>query len=564
VSGSREVLLPLFHTFENHPLLIQALAGVVANDRRTPDDFDGWHRNHPGFNPFQLPLVQARSHVLATALGGLDETAQKVLFTIAAFHMPTSYDTLVALFVGKGKRFAHEDGLVSVLTNLEDRGLLGWDRRANRYDLHPIVRGVTWSGLGRETKQSIYETLHSHFVSLPSVDQDDVKSLDDLTGTIELYNSFIGLERFDDAIKLFEDRLANAIVENLGVVFQAREMLEALFPGGLDQLSSLTDPENQTIALVLLALCVVDQPKLAADLYHRSIEIAERTFYEGNLSLLWALLAEQLCFSGSLYEAEVDARHALIIAREKKDKENESYALSFLGLAFAARGSYIEGEKALKHALEFDDIHNPPFAGECYALLSLWLEQYAHAYTLAQTARDLYLENPLMGRIIRTMWLQGLAALGLGDLQDAEEHLHKALVHARAQSQVVEELCARIGLAELRRQQGDLKAAYDVLDDVWEPAARGPFRLFHADACNVLARIERDAGHREAAIKAATEAYCFAWCDGPPFAYYWGLQKAKSHLSELGAPEPNLPPFESSKHEPMPEVEIGLVENNPS
>src|SRR5207249_3137629 len=61
VTGSREALLPLFHTFGNHPLLIQALAGEIANDRRTPGDFDRWRRAHPAFNPFQLPIVQAKS-----------------------------------------------------------------------------------------------------------------------------------------------------------------------------------------------------------------------------------------------------------------------------------------------------------------------------------------------------------------------------------------------------------------------------------------------------------------------------------------------------------------------
>ena len=46
------------------------------------------------------------------------------------------------------------------------------------------------------------------------------------------------------------------------------------------------------------------------------------------------------------------------------------------------------------------------------------------------------------------------------------------------------------------------------------------------------------------------------WCDGPPFAYHWGLEKAKAHLAALGAPEPVLPPFDESKYEPMPEIEI--------
>ena len=48
---------------------------------------------------------------------------------------------------GEGKPFATDLELDAALNVLEDRGLLGWDRRANRYDLHPIVRGVAWNGL---------------------------------------------------------------------------------------------------------------------------------------------------------------------------------------------------------------------------------------------------------------------------------------------------------------------------------------------------------------------------------------------------------------------------------
>ena len=121
---------------------------------------------------------------------------------------------------------------------------------------------------------------------------------------------------------------------------------------------------------------------------------------------------------------------------------------------------------------------------------------------------------------------------------------------------VEEELPALVALAELRRRQGDLKAARELLDDVWEPAERGPYPLIHADACNVLAQIERDAGDRAAAVEAATKAYRLAWCDGEPYAYHWGLVAARKHLAELGAAEPSMPPFDESKYEPMPEVEI--------
>ena len=122
---------------------------------------------------------------------------------------------------------------------------------------------------------------------------------------------------------------------------------------------------------------------------------------------------------------------------------------------------------------------------------------------------------------------------------------------------VEEELPALSGLAELRPRQCDLKAARELLDDVWESAERGPYPLLHADALNILAQIERDAGNRQAAVEAATKAYRLAWCDGPPYAYHWGLEAAKKHLREMGAAAPtDLAPFDESKYEPMPEVEI--------
>jgi hypothetical protein len=62
--------------------------------------------------------------------------------------------------------------------------------------------------------------------------------------------------------------------------------------------------------------------------------------------------------------------------------------------------------------------------------------------------------------------------------------------------------------------------------------------------------------NRDADIAAATQAYRLARCGGPPFAYYWGLVAAWKHLRELGVPEPEMPRFDESKFEPMPEVEI--------
>src|SRR6185295_9695780 len=99
VTGSREQLLKLFNAFGNYPLLIRALAGEIAEYKPAPGDFDRWIAKNPDFNPGQLDLKNAKSHVLEYALRGLPDEHRKVLHTIAAFRMPATWDTLRSLLV---------------------------------------------------------------------------------------------------------------------------------------------------------------------------------------------------------------------------------------------------------------------------------------------------------------------------------------------------------------------------------------------------------------------------------------------------------------------------------
>ncbi|MBI5958715.1 MAG: tetratricopeptide repeat protein, partial [Chloroflexi bacterium] len=117
-------------------------------------------------------------------------------------------------------------------------------------------------------------------------------------------------------------------------------------------------------------------------------------------------------------------------------------------------------------------------------------------------------------------------------------------------------LPALITLAELAIQQHEPDKAREYLNSVWELAERGPYPLFHADALNLLARLDRAGGDLDAARKSATRAYELSWCSGPPYAYHWGLESARQHLIELGAPVPDLPLFDPAQHPPMPEIII--------
>jgi tetratricopeptide (TPR) repeat protein len=419
------------------------------------------------------------------------------------------------------------------------------------------VRGVTWAGLGNQAQQSIYKTLSTHFESLPMIDEEEIESLEDLTSAIELYNTLIGLGRYDDAEDLYYERLSDALLYRLGAMRLRAELLEMLFPDGLDQLPRLSAPSEQSDILNSMAITFCDSGRIeqGIGLFRLSLDIKIRMSDRSTVGIVLYNLSDVLLSSGALHDSEVAIRQALLIGRESSDQITEDY-LRYLGRILATRGEQVESAKAFNRSLELALQSSIYTTYDFMARCAIWLREYTEAWLLAQKALTHSQRKKYERGMIRATLLQGEATLGLNDLETAEERLQHALARARVANFVDEELLAMIGLAELRQRQGDLKASRELLDDVWEPAERGPFKLFHADAYNVLAQIERDAGDHAAAAKAATEAYRLAWCDGPPFAYHWGLQKAKAHLSALGVPEPSLSPFDASRYEPMPEVEI--------
>jgi tetratricopeptide (TPR) repeat protein len=191
---------------------------------------------------------------------------------------------------------------------------------------------------------------------------------------------------------------------------------------------------------------------------------------------------------------------------------------------------------------------------------ALLQENFPTTQTHLSQARQLAEVHRYEKDLIRVARLEGTLALQQGKLDEALPSLQEALTRARTIQLVPEELPCLIALAELSRQQGDMVKARAYLDEVWEWAERRPYPLFHADALNVLAQIERDEGHTQAAIEAAALAYQKAWCDGPPYAYHRGLETAKAHLTALGAPFPDMPPFDPTQHDPMPKVDWSFLD----
>jgi tetratricopeptide (TPR) repeat protein len=561
VKGARAELVPIFRSVEGHPLLVQALASEVANYKRVPGDFGKWRADHPQFDPTSLPLLQSRTHILEFALKGLSAKVREVLHTLVGFRMPTSYATLEALLVGPDKACGAAKDLDRALTELEDRGLIGWDREANRYDAHPIVRGVVWQLAGAENQRAVYTALEAHFEPMARPEWLKVETLADLTPAIERYHTLVGLGRYDHALALFYDRLSNATLYRLAAHRERIAWLERLFPYGAGSLPTLTSDKARGDALNSLAISykVSGQPGRAAPLYRQASEINERQHNDNTWGLNLSNLGMALFETGALHEAECVMRQALLLSRKLKDRK-EAIRLQNLGQLLGLKGNHLLGEIALSRSrhllMKQRDRHFEGVTTAHLAELSCRFGDIVKANAWAERAWDLAAVDRGEQNFIHAALMQSRVALCLGDLARADERLHHALTRARAVNLVELELPALIAIAELTLRQGRPTESRAQLEDVWEAAERGPYPRHQADAYNVLADIALAEGDKPAAIAAATKAYRAAWCDGPPYAYHWGLTKAKAHLAALGASEPAMPPFDESKFEPMPEVEI--------
>jgi tetratricopeptide (TPR) repeat protein len=415
VKGSRGELVPIFRSVEGHPLLVQALASEVANYKKAPGDFPQWRMDHRQFDPASLPLVQSRTHILKFALQGLSAKVREVLHTLVGFRMPANYATLEALLVGPDKSCGSAQHLDKALTELEDRGLIGWDRAANRYDAHPIVRGVVWQLADAKDQRAIYIRLEAHFEPMGTPDAEEVETLADLTPAIERYHTLVGLERYEDAFVLFRDRLSEATFYRLAALRECIAWLERLFPGGAE-LPALTSDQHRGYVLNTLALSydLSGHPAEAAPLFRRSGEMAELPRSRG---ICLGNLAYALLQIGALREAEGILRRALALNHHREDRYQEGVSLQKVGTLLALRGAHFLGNVALNRKRHLWSAQSDP-QGACLAALelaerSLQLGDLVKAGAWADDASTLASAERFERDFVHVALLQGRVALGL-------------------------------------------------------------------------------------------------------------------------------------------------------
>ncbi len=544
VTGSSEEVKPLFNSFDNYPLLIRALAVEVSRYRRAPGDFVRWKENHPEFDPYKLPLVQRKSHILEFALRYLNNSLLDTLKIIASLQLPATYDSLIELLMGEERSFATETELDMALSELEDRGLIGWNKTSNQYVVHPVVRGVVWNSISDVEKEEIFRKLQNHFGSLSLHEEKPVANPTDLTPLIELYRAMIGLGKLEEAYTIFQDYLVQPMLYDLGEVRQYIELIYRLFPKGVEKKPEQLQRHHYAGALyhIMKGHLLEGDPEKVVHLYKRLDDRYQEFKPTKDKCLMSLSFAQGLLSTGQLYEAEQAANNGLEISRTIADVSLEAESLSLVGWITTTRGVF--DSSVLEQSLALCMENNIPLTeGQINVHLAtreLWLKNIEAAKMYIKQAWEVIKDSQNRLIQIRVGHMFGKILMAVRKFDPAQDWFHKALKEARKINCLELELVTLISLAELHWRMNEIEIAKILFEQVQLAESENRYPLIYADAYNLLAEIKIGTGDKDSAAHDVKRAYKLAWCDGKNYSYNWGLEKAISLLNRLEIPTPQL------------------------
>ncbi|MDX6693340.1 MAG: hypothetical protein QOF02_943 [Blastocatellia bacterium] len=522
-----------------HPLSLRLLSGLIANDTRTPGDIAAAPRHD-----VHADLIQSQHHVLQQSYDALPKRERTLLSRIAAFRSPMTYDALVTFNEFGFLKRLNIKKFDAALEDLLARGLLQRDMKSNRYDLHPIVRRYAYDRLTDKT--GAHTRLRDYFAAIPAPDEDKVRSIEDLLPVIELYHHTARAGRYDEARKLFGDRLRDPLYYRFGAYQICIELEHSLFPDSEERPQRLKNEDAQAWTLTVLANSYSrsGQPRRAVRAFQVGNAIAEKLGEKENLAIGLGNIADDQIKLGELAAAERNLRKRIELSREIKNEAREAIGHHELGWLLVYRGASDEAAGELEIALGLFEKQSNPQAlcvgWATRAFRALLMNDARAALEAAQLALGFWKKVaeerfPVELDLVRVEWLWGAALVMEGkDLRAADEHLSEALARCRRINLVDHEPDILLAWARLFRARGEMEEALKYAGEALAIADRCEYRLKQAEIHMFLAEVALEAGEREVAKKEAEVARERAWCDGPPYCYKPVLDEALGLLRELG------------------------------
>ena len=441
--------------------------------------------------------------------------------------------------------------LISALRDLEQRGLLQWDRDKNTYDLHPVVRGYAFDALEQPERVDICGRIADHFRSRPKDRYSETKTLADVQQSMNIFRALVQANRLDQAVQFYMGDFANALSYSIEAYHEILALLKPLFPNGFAQppagLNKYVQSyllNNAAVALIMLGRLAEARQTLTVKLH---LDVNARNWSDIRVSL--TNLGETLREENKLAQSQAAFELASALANVIDIWAAMARSQWHLMVTYRLTGQF---NKALAAYNAFRKLPTPQNraiyrAGDVEGELCwLWFHQGKLTDKNLDEADAVARAGNNRVTLRSLFFLRGELALQRGEATAAITAFENAIEMAQAVGLTPSSSEARLALA--KALTGEREAARDICDRLHE-LEQPP----HVE----LAAAYLELGDKDKARQHALSGYSVAWADGPPHARWWELTQCRFMLKSLGQAEPQLPGFNPREVVPVPyEVEI--------
>lgn len=580
-----------------HPLLIGVLAGLINDYLPGKGNFDTWAADPAGggqVNLASLDLVQKRNHILNAALAALPDTSRQLLSTLALLSESVDYPTLYALNpliapipeeVPRPKKLPEhgykwqkmseieranlrkdyndavscreeyemaltkreEDmrttaqDLATIVKDLERRGLLQYDAVTKRYDLHPVVRGISAGGLKHEEMNRYGQRVIDHFSLKAQDPYDQAETLEDFDNARHIVKVLFQMGKVEEARDF---AVKNSFIETLNRRFEAHNEILAIirpfFSAGWKEMPVYLGKRGG-IALAKrasIALRRIGALEDALDVSETSLSVILKQNVEYNLFSQLISIATTVGEQNHLAQED----RLLNLASDAalvSEYEKNTLTLRLARFRQLSRlGRWSEAQKTWEHIASCD------LSPETRAIA-------AHHYAVNKYIRNeltekvLEIAEKLNGSLKSALGKRNLCALRgfwkleQNDFEHAKKSLHEAVALAHKASKI--DRRSEIYLAIAKYNLNELTDPSNVAEQFTYGLEESEY-LPLADLWFVI-------GEHEQAKKYALAAYKWTSADGEPFVRRYELNKAHVLLEKLGVDIPDLPLYDMANEE---------------
>lgn len=436
--------------------------------------------------------------------------------------------------------------LWDTVADLESRGLLQFDGRMRRYDLHPVVRGVASRTQRGEEKEGHGKRVADHFSAIAHRPYEEAETMEHVRSGLHVVRTLIKLGHYQQAADAYRGDLANALLFNLNAFAETLSLLRPFFPDGWGELPTEVKARYRsylaTCATIALSSSGEPVVALAASGASLRANLEAEDWTSGTIDLLH--IARNLDAQNRLAQSLRTDSLALEVATLSEVEQGVFISRLELFADQSGMGQWAEAD-ALWSLLDpmgrawLRSSYRPGGAEWCYAEFRFWQGslQEAHlaeAERLAAQGKD--------RSIIRALHrLRGDWRLMQCEWKLAAASYQEAVRLARERS--LTDAASETGLALAKHHLGQVanpRSEAERLAQLRDPAHR------------LLALLWIAIGDTAQAKHHALAAYKWAWADGEPYVHRYELTKTTELLHELGVPIPNLPSYDPAKDEPFP------------